>query len=614
MLLDTSSSLSTTRKEDIGTILEDIYVDVYFSADQTLPYMYSTVSVATISVFNKNGNPSTTTDLTSQVTTTSSTKTDNMHVSTEIVVQLLATSHSSISRISTLSGTSNPITSSSTELSRSSSTSEIVDKLSTTGGASNDIVGVSIGLPIGVFCFGLILILVFLWYRNHRKSYSFSEKQQINNNETHKKCYQSWFSGRKANPPKRRKHDAELGIVGDNYDTDNMLDYKITRIDHNPYKTHVETPQKTLGPPNRSLSSQQINTLLYTQPPGIQHIQSELPSSSSAQFNVSSGQNDPENFSRARNWNYESPLSRWFLTKSTYLQDQVMPSLKTPTVKLKHLRILSRVGKHNVQSILVDEKSPILEKKASPLSASPPQEGSSRLDPLVFRSSSLKCNKPDFNGKSQETDNTQRDSHLFTTAEFAKYNPYSKKLVLSTVIKPQTIDDPKLDISTRMIKSVPKNTRIKDGHQRFDIKEKPLEKYLTKIGTDKPLPKTPKSALVSEDPNIIKNIIGAKFQSKSLAKNENNEDTEDNNATEKLSDISVVVREYTPRLVDEIHITHGEYVRVLARHTDGWCLIEKCKRDGTLIKKNDVQHDHIDGKHYLNDYRGIVPGVCLRAL
>lgn len=67
-----------------------------------------------------------------------------------------------------------------------------------------------------------------------------------------------------------------------------------------------------------------------------------------------------------------------------------------------------------------------------------------------------------------------------------------------------------------------------------------------------------------------------------------------------------VIQDYEPRLTDEISISLGEKVKILATHTDGWCLVEKC------TPRNGRVHVSIDDKRYLNEDRGIVPGDCLQ--
>lgn len=79
--------------------------------------------------------------------------------------------------------------------------------------------------------------------------------------------------------------------------------------------------------------------------------------------------------------------------------------------------------------------------------------------------------------------------------------------------------------------------------------------------------------------------------------------------------ICEVIKNYSPRLTDEIQINLGEYVQVLATHTDTWCLVEKCEKDGTSLPKIDLTSSNdISHIHYLNKNRGIVPGDCLASI
>ena len=47
-------------------------------------------------------------------------------------------------------------------------------------------------------------------------------------------------------------------------------------------------------------------------------------------------------------------------------------------------------------------------------------------------------------------------------------------------------------------------------------------------------------------------------------------------ASVQLGKTYTVIQDYEPRLTDEIRISLGEKVKILATHTDGWCLVEKC--------------------------------------
>lgn len=385
-------------------------------------------------------------------------------------------------------------------------------------------------------------------------------------------------------------------------DTGATIKYKIAPIDahaaaarNNPYRQHVLTPQKAAFPMNRSSSSHRIETLLYSKPPGIQHITSAMQSSCT----LENPSNESEKLPNNAKWSYESPLSRWFLTKSTYFQDQVTQPLKSSTVKLKQLNILSRVSKCRVQSFLPDEASPIL----SEANRSPVFHDSyvkSRLDPLVYRSSSLNYSKSSVGDKSQEFDPEQPP----------KYSLYSGQSMRQGPIKPQVICEPNL--TPQSLSRVP---TLSDGISKASIApvstsssrkkdkrhNKKLKLYLEQVHTLKPLPLTPKSWQNSVNREPVK------YESPCPDGSSANDPP--------LDEIHVVVRNYTPKLMDEITINCGEHVRLLARHTDGWCLVEKCELTGSPLYKNaGPEHKEIDGEYYLNEYRGIIPGVCLKQI
>ncbi|KAH3673290.1 hypothetical protein WICMUC_003750 [Wickerhamomyces mucosus] len=65
-----------------------------------------------------------------------------------------------------------------------------------------------------------------------------------------------------------------------------------------------------------------------------------------------------------------------------------------------------------------------------------------------------------------------------------------------------------------------------------------------------------------------------------------------------------VVKSYEKNLSDELDIQKGDYLKILARHTDGWCLVEKVDSLGDIIVKS--------SNEYLNEGRGVVPEVCLQ--
>lgn len=142
-------------------------------------------------------------------------------------------------------------------------------------------------------------------------------------------------------------------------------------------------------------------------------------------------------------------------------------------------------------------------------------------------------------------------------------------------IQTQTIeygDKDDTDVKIMKLKSVPKRKKI--NPELTKSRRKKLRRHLDQLAKMKPLPLTPKSKY-------------------------------------RIGGIHQVIENYDSRLVDEVTLRVGEYARILAAHTDGWCLIEKCTEDGTtksLLKNKNID---IADMLYLNDDRGIVPGKCL---
>lgn len=68
----------------------------------------------------------------------------------------------------------------------------------------------------------------------------------------------------------------------------------------------------------------------------------------------------------------------------------------------------------------------------------------------------------------------------------------------------------------------------------------------------------------------------------------------------RVGRVYIVREEYEPVLVDEIYVSPGEKLRVLATHTDGYCLVER--------------ETVTNGSEYLNKDRGIIPSQCLETV
>ncbi|SCU95632.1 LAFA_0G01354g1_1 [Lachancea sp. 'fantastica'] len=563
----------STTTINVATVVESIYVDLLFAPSESKPFSTSTVVVSTDSVLNR--------------AQSSSSSPNSM--STATLLQLMTST--------------NTLKTPSSQLQPSSTTPALIDKVSEGQNASSAIVALAIGLPLAIFCLGFCFIVFYLWMR--KRSYSrYSSTPTFAKSAAPAPRRESKIWTRLFNPepsyhtdPFQHPYDEKSGTRSfvSLHEGSATIKYKITS---NPTLHHVQTPQKVAFPVNKSYSSNQINTMLYSKPPRIQSIASAMPNSSS----------DPEaerpNLLAAGSWTYESPLSRWFLTKSTYLQDQVRQPLKSSTVKLKQLNILSRVSKNRIQSYLPDEKSPILSSGHSPVFQD--SYVKSKLDPLVLRSSSL-----NHSGKQVSCDPKDRDTRYLKSGEISKLNPYSHSANPGSVIKPQIID--RSDASQRVLlkpleiqRAPPKSGDHGKRVYENDGKLKPFDfdfkQHLDTLDLHKPLPLTPKSRQASEN-----------LKSTPDTPEEMDADHSSIASDVGLHEIHLVVRSYSHKLPDEISIRRHDYVRLLARHTDGWCLVEKCEPDGNPgYEKEEPECSNIDGRFYLNDYRGIVPGVCLK--
>ncbi|SCU96527.1 LADA_0H01398g1_1 [Lachancea dasiensis] len=560
-----------------ATVLESVFVDLLFSPRGTEPFSTATIGTSTHSLLYR-------------VQSTSSNGR-----STATYLQLMSTS-------------SSDARAEATPPSESSSATIVLNNVSRDQDGSSATIALAIGLPLGVFCLGFCLVVFYLWCRRQNAMlYPQTPFQARSGAPFPPRRLRSKVWTRLFHPDSSQCYYSEKygsRSVPSHQDSGATISYKITSIDpeSEPVSKHIQTPDKLAFPVSKSFSSNQINALLYSKPPGIQSIGSALPTANApSDSSIRTTQNaiSPEPGA----WNYESPLSRWFLTKSTYLQDQVKQPLKSSTVMLKQLNILSRVSRNRVQSFLPDESSPILSNAISPVDRD--SYVAEKGDPLVVRSTSPKALST-FKSSSANI----RDTRLMNSKDISNFNPYSHSTTSVAAIKPQTIAPSKIDAVT-LRKPMPKFLKD-DGkllgppastnkkHQGHDQK---LEKHLNTVKSVKPLPLTPNIKQTTADefsrPHSLQ-LVGRRVPALSPP-------------TSETLQICEVVRAYEPNLTDEISIKNHEYVRLLARHTDGWCLVEKCQPSGSpLDASNDPKHCKIDGEFYLNDYRGIVPGVCLK--
>lgn len=128
----------------------------------------------------------------------------------------------------------------------------------------------------------------------------------------------------------------------------------------------------------------------------------------------------------------------------------------------------------------------------------------------------------------------------------------------------------------------PHNNHETHNQKRKKRRESKFQRHLEYAAKSKPLPLTPTTNVPEMSDSIITGTI------------------------------CIVTKDYFPNLTDEIEIHKGDFIRILATHTDSWCLVEKSTREGIpIINENEKD---ISNKCYINTNRGIVPGDCLRHL
>ncbi|CCK69170.1 Fus1p KNAG_0C00560 [Huiozyma naganishii CBS 8797] len=414
-------------------------------------------------------------------------------------------------------------------------------------------IGLSIGLPIGIFCFSLLVFLIYFYFF---KNPILSSNRPVSPDFFHKEKKEERiplynpFNQPKGGGPSHDEIKNEKFAAGQfgglekdacNY----SIKYNISR----PIKEHILTPKVALHPSSKELND--IDKYLYEQPPNIYRVDSKLPPLDHSReiTNVGKHQKDASD----DRWKYNSPLSKWFLRGSTYFKDKNISGLSladsvtnlTPTLHLKQLNILrkNKEGYAAEANVLnVDETSPILTTK-----------------------------HPNYTD-TLEKGSTPTEAHV--------------SIVKSPIIERQR-RVPSLiygEVSPQFLDEFEDNNPVSLEHAPAKVhrKKKSTERFKQKL-QEKKLPQLPAT---DEKPQLQ---IGHVYQ---------------------------VANDYAPHLTDEIWVQKGEFVRILVVHNDGWCLVEKCARDGTSKSVLDLMSSDGGSKNrkYLNDDRGIVPADCLAEL
>lgn len=432
---------------------------------------------------------------------------------------------------------------------------------------SGKIIGLSIGLPIGIFCFGLILFLIYFYFIKNsilisNPPISPSESLQSSGNN----WFRKWFNFESSNYNNNdiEKNTRENILWPSDNAIESKIQYNIGAKQNRKSYSHVLTP-KYAYTQTPKYETNDVNELLYTPQINIHPIGYSMSNDLDKVTDINEITYEKYRYDKrdGKKWEYNSPLSKWFLRSSVYLKDRnitttslnELASKLTPTVQLKHLKILNRVNKgySNDGTSYESERSPILEKPHHYISdgmANNQSHGSiveSLLLPLPQSSKELNTSKIQ-----------NRRSFIYDS------------------IGPQVLDA--LDRSQSEVTILPVPTQ-----KRLNKSQK-----ISASAYNKELPLTPHTEVKT------------------------GQEIEDDHEEDKVTSgkIYQVVQPYSPRLTDEIHVTPGEYVRILVTHTDGWCLVEKCNMDGASKSLIDANYN-IKDKKYLNDDRGIIPSECL---
>lgn len=468
------------------------------------------------------------------------------------LVPSISQSDSPLSRIANTE--SLPLSSSSAVSSRNGGPQGVVDSQKFTSGTT---IGLAIGLPVGIFCLGLVL---FLSLSRMKQKFTISRKKSVDSTRLRSPNNgQGLFSRKRygTNSQYGQEYAYEKSLP---FADSSTIQYKVSRS----RPQHILTPEVSkLRDKSTSLEGlsikDDVDVLLYSKPPNIYHIKSEMPSTNNLPgeklgLSASSPGRRPKPADLElpmHKWRYESPLSSWFLRNSTYLAGEEVDAapnsaantgtIVTPTVQLKQLKILSRINKEYVggSQLMENEKSPILE-----------------LEP-----------------NSEDEEELGTDDIESSTGP--KLTKVSSSAFYATVIPGTENKNPfkYLHESQKEERKARRESIL--GLQSQETTEKKLS------------PLTPGKDLKSDSSKRLQ--IGRVYRA---------------------------VQDYQAVLADEINIQIGEFALILATHTDGWCLVEKCTEDGT--SKSYLKTGHIatsaNDQGYLNSDRGIIPGDCLNDL
>lgn len=376
------------------------------------------------------------------------------------------------------------------------------------------ILGLSIGLPIGVGV--LFAIMLYFFVRNKLSRTNFSKA--IGRSETHTDNFssldQAWIDLEGITKHTDHNFSATKSSSG-------TVSNAITQDSHirTPQMAHcpLATADNNL-PRNGSNLFADADNYLYSHPPNIYSIDSSI-SMLNAEPEIRP--NYFKDQKKKNSWKYNSPLSKWFLRSSLYLQ--------CSSENLTNISSLPNVKCSNILTSVVE----------------------SCVD------------KPEIT--EQYVEETYLGSLTESSINTLSVNDVKSKEAnkLNEITGP-CLKKPAITLSGL---ELPINPNYKKNRKKAQMR---LRTHLDYLAKTKPLPLTPTSSA------IVKLKAGIQYR---------------------------VREEYVPSLSDEIHVTVGETVRVLASHNDGWALVERIEAsDGKRL---------VSSGSYINENRGIIPNKCL---
>ncbi|XBW37367.1 hypothetical protein QEN19_002947 [Hanseniaspora menglaensis] len=235
------------------------------------------------------------------------------------------------------------------------------------------IVGLCIGLP-AFFLSLLGLCYYFFYKRNHSidSIYKNKEKNFSWSDEKDECMVKDYSIFKNITTPVETKNES---VNNSEYFSDWKAHIK-TPYDFKDSENNVKKSSKTIITSssefgyNSSIEEQnKISAFLYKAPPNIKKINSFIASPTNKSQQSSKVQTlDLDSITKqnqnASKWIYQSPLSKWFLRDSTYLQPSVSPTTldQTLSIDLKTLRLLSKHKKKRHSYLSISSSKPKVRK------------------------------------------------------------------------------------------------------------------------------------------------------------------------------------------------------------------------------------------------------------